>query len=206
MRVPDKHEREEDREINLIPVLSFFLLISLFFSVAFYSTSPALAADNKEKLSIVLIDGEEIYVRSGNSHTFFQDYQLYVKGTDTGGKRVWIELSRQGISLQDEIITEGSQFVYSQNSTEILNLTVDTVYAGADGVLVRFSPVYQYLNPRLPMPQTPSESLTNSSDNNSSGSLELETQVEGFDMPLFLLGLGTVLLATCFFAGKGKKK
>ncbi|MCO5384118.1 MAG: hypothetical protein NHB15_20300 [Methanosarcina barkeri] len=207
MYVPDKHGRKEDKETNLIPVFSFFLLISLFFSVVFYSMSPALAADNNEKLSIVLINGEEIYVRSGNSNTFLQDYQLYVKGTDTEGKRVWIELSRKGVPLQDAIVTEGSQFVYLQNSTEVLNLTVNTVYTGADGVLVRFSPVYQYLNPELPMPQTtPIESITNSSNNNSSDSPGLETQAEGFDMPLFLLVLGTMLLVTGFFAGKAKKK
>ena len=206
MHVQDKHGRKEDKETNLIPVFSFFLLISLFFSVVFYSMSPALAADNKEKLSIVLIDGEEIYVRSGNSNTFLQDYQLYVKGTDTEGKRVWIELSRKGVPLQDAIVTEGSQFVYLQNSTEVLNLTVNTVYAGADGVLVRFSPVYQYLDPGLPMPETPIQSITNSSNNSSSDSPGLETQAEGFDMPFFLLVLGTVLLVTGFFAGKGKKK
>ncbi|HWQ44103.1 MAG TPA: S-layer protein domain-containing protein [Methanosarcina barkeri] len=206
MHVPDKHGRKEDKEINLIPVFSFFLLISLFFSVVFYSMSPALAADNNEKLSIVLINGEEIYVRSGNFNTLLQDYQLYVKGTDTEGKRVWIELSRKGVPLQDAIVTEGSQFVYLQNSTEVLNLTVDTVYIGADGVLVRFSPVYQYLDPRLPMPQTPIESITNSSNNSSSDFPGLETQAEGFDMPLFLLVLGTVLLVTGFFAGKAKKK
>ena len=148
----------------------FSFLSPYSFQSFFYSMSPVLAADNEEKLSIVLIDGEEIYVRSGNSHTFLQDYQLYVKGTDTDGKRIWIELSREGVPLQDAIVTEGSQFVYSQNSTEILNLTVNTIYAGADGVLVRFSPVYQYLDPRLPMPQTPAESLTNSSDNTSSDS------------------------------------
>ncbi|MFI5384130.1 MAG: S-layer protein domain-containing protein, partial [Methanosarcina thermophila] len=112
--------------------------------------SPSLAADNKEKLTIILIDGEEIYLRSGSSYTFLQDYQLYIKGTDTEGKRVWVELSRKGVPLQDAIVTEGSQFVYMQNSTEILNLTVNTIYAGADGVLVGFSPVYQYLDTRLP--------------------------------------------------------
>ncbi len=218
MRVPDEKRRKEIKEINLISMFSFFLLISLCFSV-FYSISPALAAADKEKklsiipadkpsLSIIAINGEEIYVRSGYSHDFLQDYQLYVKGADTEGKRIWIELSRNGVSLQDDIVTEGSQFVYSQNSTEILNLTVDTIYEGADGVLVKFSPVYQYIDPRLPVPQTPNESIDNSSNNNTSSSAdpELETQAEGFDMPLFLLGMGAMLLVTGFFAGKVKRK
>jgi hypothetical protein len=206
MRVPDKQGRREVKETNLVSVLSFFLLISLCSSAFFYSMSPALAADNKERLSVILVDGDEIYIRSGNSHTFLQDYQLYIKGMDTEGKRIWIELSRNGVPLKDAIVTQGSQFVYSQNSTEILNLTVNTIYEGADGVLVRFWPVYQYLNPRLPMPQTPAESLASTSDNTSSAYPELKTQAKGFNMPFFLLGLGTVLLATGFFAGKGKKK
>lgn len=206
MRVPDKQGRKEVKETNLVSVFSFFLLISLCTSAFFFSMSPVLAADNKERLSIILVDGEEIFIRSGNSHTFLQDYQLYIKGMDTEGKRIWIELSRNGVSLQDAIVTEGSQFVYSQNSTEILNLTVKTIYEGADGVLVRFSPVYQYLDPKLPMPQTPAESLASASDNTSSTHSGMETQAKGFNMPFFLLGLGTVLLATGFFAGKGKKK
>lgn len=216
MLVPDKQRRKEIKEVNLVSVFFFFLLIFLCFSV-FYSISPALAAADKEKLSIIsadkdslsviAINGEEIYIRSGYSHNFLQNYQLYIKGTDTEGKRIWIELSRNGVSLQDCIVTEGSQFVYSNNSTEILNLTVDTIYEGADGVLVKFSPVYQYLDPRLPVPQMTNESFDNASNNTSSSAdPKLETQAEGFDMPLFLLGLGAVLLVTGLFAGKGKKK
>lgn len=208
MRVPDKPGKIEDKETNFVSIFSYFLLIFLCSSIVLYSVSPALAAENKEKISIVLIDGGEVYIRSGNSHSFLQDYLLHVKGTDTEGKRIWIELSRNGVPLQDDIVTEGSQFVYSQNSTEILNLTVDTIYEGADGVLVKFSPVYQYIDPRLPVPQTPTESIDNSSNNNTSSSAdpELETQAEGFDMPLFLLGMGAMLLVTGFFAGKVKRK
>lgn len=206
MRVPDEYGKKENKKINFAPIFSFLLLISLCSLIVFYSVSPALAAESKGRLTIVLIDGEEIYIRSGSSHTFLQDYQLYIKGTDTEGKRIWVELSRKGVLLQDAIVTEGSQFVYSQNSTEILNLTVSTIYEGADGVLVRFSPVYQFLDTRLPMPQNQAEPHANASNNTSSDYPEMETQAEGFDMPLFLLGLGTVLLATGFFAGKKGKR
>jgi hypothetical protein len=205
MHVPDKQGRKEVKKTNFVSIFSFFLLISLCYSVIFHSMSPALA-DDKESLPIILVDGEEIFIRSGSSHTFLQDYQLYIKGTDTEGKRIWIELSRKGVSLKDAIVTEGSQFVYSQNSTEILNLTVSMIYEGSDCVLVKFSPVYQYLDSRLPMPQTPAESIANASYNTSSINPELETQAEGFDTHLIFLGLGTVFLATGFFAGKGKKK
>jgi hypothetical protein len=205
MRVPDKQGRTKVKKANVVSVFSFFLLLSLCSSVVFHFMSPALA-DDKEKLPVILVDGEEIYIRSGSSHTFLQDYQLYLKGTDTEGKRIWIELSRKGVPLKDAIVTEGSQFVYSQNSTEILNLTVSMIYEGSDGVLVKFSPVYQYLDSRLPMPQTPVELIANASYNTSSVNPELETQAEGFDTPLIFFGLGTVLLVTGFFAGKGKKR
>jgi hypothetical protein len=203
MRAPSKSERKENKEKNLSPVFSFFLIASLVLPVLFYSMSPVLAADGK-RLTIVLIDGGEVYVRSGDYHNFSQDYQIYVKGADSDGKRVWLELRREGVSLKDDIATEGSQFVYSHDSTEIFNMTVSTIYSGADGVLVRFSPVYQYLDPELPMPQTSNGPLPNSSDKPSEIH-GLQTQAGGFNVPLFLLGLGAVLLVTGFFAGKGKR-
>jgi hypothetical protein len=207
MRVQSKSGKKENKDAKSFSKFSFFLLVSLFLSVIFFSLPSSLAASNGEKLSIVLINGDEIYVRSGNYYTFLQDYQLYVKGADTGGKSIWIELRRDGASLKDAIATEGSQFVYEQNSTEILNLTVDTIYAGSDGVLVKFSPVYQYLDPRLPMPQNPNNGpFNNFSEDNSSESLEADGQAEGFDTPLFLLSLGAMLLVTGLFAGKGKRK
>ena len=205
MRALNKPKRKQDKDQSLLPVFSLFLIASLFFSALFYSMSPA-SADEEKKLSIILIDGGEVYVRSGSYHNFSQDYQLYVKGADTDGKRIWLELRREGTPLKDDIVTEGSQFVYSRNSTEILNLTVSTIYAGADGVLVKFSPVYQYQDPKLPKPQTSNGSVPNSSSDNANfQSQDLGTQAGGFNMPLFLLCLGTVLLITGFFAGKGHR-
>ena len=206
MRAPNKPVIKKEKETNLFPAFSYFLFASLVLSVLFYSMSPVLAADNGKRLSIVLIDGGEVYVRSGSHHNFSQDYQLYVKGADSDGKRIWLELRREGVSLKDDIATEGSQFAYSHDSTEILNLTVGTIYTGADGVLVRFSPVYQYLDPKLPMPQTSNGSISNSSDNELPEAHGLQTQAEGFNVPLFLAGLGAVLLVIGFFAGKGKKR
>lgn len=207
MRAPNKPERKKNKEKKISHAFSFYLITLLVLSVLFYSMSPVLATDSEKRLSIVLIDGGEVYVRSGSHHNFLQDYQLYVKGADSDGKRVWLELNREGVSLKDDIATEGSQFVYSHDSTEVLNLTVNTIYVGADGVLVRFSPVYQYLDPKLPMPQTTNGSLpTNSSDDEPSEIYGPETKAGGFNVPLVLLVLGAVFLVTGFFAGKGKKR
>lgn len=207
MRAPNKLKVKKDKETNLPTAFPFFLIASLVLSILFYSMSPVLAVDNEKRLSIVLIDGDEVYVRSGSYHNFSQDYQLYVKGADDDGKRVWLELRREGVSLKDDIATEGSHFVYSHDSTEVLNLTVKTIYTGVDGVLVRFSPVYQYLDPKLPMPQTSNGSLpVNSSDNEPFETHSSVTKAGGFSMPLLLLVLGAVFLVTGFFAGKGKKR
>jgi hypothetical protein len=165
-----------------------------------------VSANEEKKLSIILIDGGEVYVRSGSYHNFSQGYQLYVKGTDTDGKRIWLELCREGTTLKDDIVTEGSQFVYSRNSTEILNLTVSTIYAGADGVLVRFSPVYQHLDPKLPKPQTSNGSAPgSSSDDENFQYKDPGTQAGGFNTPLLLLSLGALLLVTGLFVGKGHR-
>jgi hypothetical protein len=206
MRVLSEQKIKENTETRFISLFSFIIIVLLCSSIFFNSISPALASDDKEKLPVLLEDGGEIYLRSGYTHTLLQDYQLHIKGTDTEGKRIWIELSRKGVPLQDSIVTEGSQFVYSQNSTEILNLTVDTIYEGADGVLVKFSPVYQYLDPKFPISQTPIKSVANTSNNTSSSHFELETQSNGFDMPLVFLSMGAIILVISFFAGKKKKK
>lgn len=205
MRAPNKPRRKRSQEPSLFPAFSLFLIASLFFSALFYSMSP-VSANEEKKLSIILIDGGEVYVRSGSYYNFPQGYQLYVKGTDTDGKRIWLELCREGTTLKDDIVTEGSQFVYSRNSTEILNLTVSTIYAGADGVLVRFSPVYQQLDPKLPKPQTSNGSIPDSpSDNENIQSEDPRIQAGGFNMPLLLLSLGALLLVTGLFAGKGHR-
>ncbi len=210
MHVPNKHGRKSRKGVSFFHAIFSSVMIFFLFSIIVSFTALPAAGDDKhdnnERLSIILIDGDEIYVRSGNYYTLLQDYQIHVKGANSEGNRVWIELRRDDVFLEDAIVGKGDTFVYSNNSTEILNLTVETIYGGASGVLVKFSPVYQYLDPKLPAPQTESISPENSSDNNSSVSPVSKNQAEGFDIPLFLLSIGAVLLMTGVFAGIYKKK
>lgn len=192
--------------MKFISALFFSIPVIFIFSILIAcAVSPTAGASNG-RLSIILIDGDEIYVRSGDYYSLLQDYQLHVKGANSEGNRVWIELCRDDTSIEDAIVGEGDTFIYSNNSTEILNLTVEKIYGGADGVLVKFSPVYQYLNPRLPMPQTPVTTPDNNSNNNSSPPPVFENQAKGFDMPILLLSMGAVLLISGIFAGIYKKK
>jgi hypothetical protein len=206
-KYPGRYPGNEKRGMQFFPCLIFSLLVLIFFLIhACYTASPAAAAVNEKRLSIILIDGEDLYVRSGDSHTFYQGYQLYVKGADADASRVWLELSREGVSLEDTIATEGTNLVYSRNSTVLLNITVDTIYAGTDGALVRFSPVYQYLDTKYPKPQTPNPPLPESSENNSSLLNGPEYQAKGFDTPVFFLSLGSLLFFMGIFAGRTREK
>jgi hypothetical protein len=206
MRVPNKYGKKNSKGIKFIPALFFSTMVIFIFLILISCAVFPAAGGNNNRLSIILIDDDEIYVRSGDYYTLLQDYQICVKGANSEGNRVWIELCRDDVFLEDAIVGEGDTFVYSNNSTEILNLTVEKIYGGADGVLVKFSPVYQYLNPKLPMPESPIISPANNSDNNSSIPPVFENQAEGFDMPVLLLSIGAVFLVTGVFAGIYKKK
>ncbi|MDD3041655.1 MAG: hypothetical protein PHW56_01700 [Methanosarcinaceae archaeon] len=153
----------------------------------------------------MVLNGEDLYVHSGGYHTFYQGYRLHVKGTSTEGKRVWLELSLGDETLKDLIATEGSCFVYTKNS-EILNLTVDTIYAGTEGVLVRFSPVYQYLDSQLPRPvEREDPKLIFPLD--PSQPLEFENNGrEGFSSSLSLIVFLIAVLLMGLFTGRTRKK
>ncbi|WP_440954446.1 S-layer protein domain-containing protein [Methanosarcina sp. Mfa9] len=204
---PWRSSGSEKWGMQFFHVFLFSLLVLLFFLIHVCSgVSSAAAAVNEEgRLSIILIDGEDLYVRSGDSHTFYQGYELYVKGADADASRVWLELRREGVSLEDTIATEGTSLVYSRNSTVFLNITVDTIYAGTDGALVRFFPVYQYLDPKYPKPQTPTSPLYESSENNSSLPSGPEYQAKGFNASIFFLSLGSLLFFIGIFAGRTKE-
>ena len=218
MRVPDKYGGKSRKGVSSFHVIFSSVLIFFLLSIIVSCVILPVAAEDNGRLSIILIDGDEIYVRSGNYYTLLQDYQIHVKGANSESNRVWIELRRDDVFLEDAIVGKGDTFVYPNNSTdsnnstnsnnsaEILNLTVETIYGGANGVLVKFSPVYQYLDPKLPAPQTSETSLDNLSDNNSSTPPLSENQAEGFDMPVLLLSIGAVFLITGVFAGIYKKK
>lgn len=100
----------------------------------------------------VLMDGEGIFLTTGEAWTFEQGYVLKVKSVNQGTNEVWLELSLGGRILREGIFRENDVLVYSHD-TEILNVTLDTVYSSPTGELVTFTPVYQYLDPQLPAPE-----------------------------------------------------
>jgi hypothetical protein len=101
----------------------------------------------------VLMDGTGIFLTTGESWTFEQGYNLTVKSVNQGTNEAWLELSLNENILREGIFREKGTLVYSREA-EILNITVDTIYSSPTGELVTFMPVYQYLDPQLPAPET----------------------------------------------------
>ena len=169
------------KKIVVIPV---FIVLLTCFSIS------ASALENDD----VLVNGTGMYLTTGDSWSFYQGYELVFKGLSSsqGVDKVWIELLLNGESVDDTIIREGEHFVYTRNSKEIFNITVDTIYSGSGGGLVTFKPVYQYLDPTLPEPDMTKDpgsvDTSKGSVNNSISSTDDETDtIGGFGAALFFL-------------------
>ncbi|MCL7411442.1 MAG: S-layer protein domain-containing protein [Methanosarcinaceae archaeon] len=165
------------------------VLVLILVSLICLSISASASEDNE-----VLVNGSGMYLTTGERWLFYQGYELVFKGLSSsqGGDKVWMELLLNSESVDDKIIREGEYFVYSRNSNEIFNITVDTIYAGSDGGLVTFKPVWQYLDPTLPEPditQNPGlvEKLNGSLSNSNSSTGDKIENTAGFDAVLFFL-------------------
>lgn len=172
--------------VSFLTLLAFITFLSLLACILI----PVSALENDD----VLVNGSGMYLTTGESWPFYQGYELVFKGlsSNKGENKVWVELLLNGESMDDTIIHEGEYFVYTRNSKEIFNITVDTIYSGSEGGLITFKPVYQYLDPTLPEPdmmQDPeSVDTSNGSVNNSGSSNDDVTEdTSGFGAMLFFL-------------------
>jgi hypothetical protein len=139
----------------------FFILLFLSMMVMAANAEPlrissafGMDTDNDTSTSndTLLINGTGIFLTTGDSWDFYQDYSLNVRSVNQDRKQAWVKLLHDGELLQDDILSEGDIFVYSK-STEILNITVDTIYISPSGELITFKPVYQYLDKDYPEPE-----------------------------------------------------
>ena len=60
-----------------------------------------------------------------------------------GGDKVWLELSKDGSVLKDDILVSDESFTY-ETGIEIVNCTVDAVFRGTLGDMVKLTNVNQY--------------------------------------------------------------
>ncbi|WP_440952546.1 hypothetical protein [Methanococcoides sp. FTZ1] len=162
-------------------ILFSFLLIS----------STVIPVTGIQIKNTVLLDGAGIFIESGGSWEFSQGYVFVVKDVNEDGG-AWVELSLDDILLKDAILYEGDYFVYSRGSSEIFNMTVDTVYYGSDDELITFKPVFQYLDPSLPAPELDNPDVSsNGSENPLVPDDTTDENIPGFSI---LIAISSVML------------
>ncbi len=120
------------------PILFLFFL---FFFLAFTGSGTG----------DILLNGTSIYLTSGDSYGLYQGYMLSVKSVSSDGS-VWLQLTENDKIVKSEIVTR-DYFIYNKSNRTILSIKVDNVYYGSsEQTLVALSPVYQYVDPDLPVP------------------------------------------------------
>lgn len=175
-----------------------FAVLTVFFLSYFLPAS--ICAENE-----ILLDGTGIFLTSGETWKFDQGYQLKVKSVNPSDNRAWVELSLNGEIIQEEILGEGETLVYYHNK-EILNITLDTIYSSPTGELVTFKPVYQYLDPELPEPESHEDAEEKEQDDNKPGIAEDEnTQpIPGFG--IFFTIVTFVIVTFCLYKNSKNRK
>ncbi|WP_167879487.1 S-layer protein domain-containing protein [Methanococcoides sp. NM1] len=150
----------------------------------------------------VLMDGASIFIETGNFWEFSQGYIFVIKDVNADGG-AWVELSLDGVSLKDEVLYEGDIFVYSRDSIELFNMTVDTIYYGPGDDLVTFKPVFQYRDRSLPAPilEEPEISL-NDSYTSSEPDVTPEDRIPGFGLITAMFCMVGVFICSRFFEAK----
>ena len=100
----------------------------------------------------LIVDGSHFYRSAdpdGISWTLLDGYVLMMKDIEVvdlyygGGDKVWLELSKDGSVLKDDILESGDLFTY-ETGIEIVNCTVDSVFHGTLGDVVKLADVNQY--------------------------------------------------------------
>ncbi|MCZ7382902.1 MAG: S-layer protein domain-containing protein [Candidatus Methanoperedens sp.] len=120
------------------PILFLFFLFFLF---AFTGSGE----------SDILLNGTGIYLASGDSYGLYQGYVLSVKSVSSDGA-VWLQLTENDKIVKSEIVA-GDYFIYNKSNRTILSIKVDNIYYGSsEQTLVSLFPVYQYVDPDLPVP------------------------------------------------------
>jgi hypothetical protein len=99
----------------------------------------------------ILLNGTSIYLASGDSYGLYQGYVLSVKSVSGDGS-VWLQLTENDKIIKSEIVAR-DYFIYNKSNRIILAVKVNTIYYGSsDQTLVSLFPVYQYVDPDLPVP------------------------------------------------------
>ncbi|MFA0822795.1 MAG: S-layer protein domain-containing protein [Methanomethylovorans sp.] len=151
----------------------------------------------------VLVNDSSIYLVTGNSWHFYQGYNLSIKGVNQEADSVWLELSLGNKILKTQVLGEGNNFTYQKNNRTILNITVNTIYAGDGEELVTFAPVFQYMDVELPAPIIPEDEIDDEQNNSLIDDISIGTnQIEGFTL---VTAIPVSIIAAVLISILGKK-
>ena len=104
------------------------------------------SGDSKWNITEKLTDENENdvhLVRVGESLALGESYAITVLEIDVNGSEARLSLSKDGIEINNSVVTEGSNYIFESDlggsgNTEVLNLTVDAVFNGMATELVKF--------------------------------------------------------------------
>ncbi|OPY23362.1 MAG: hypothetical protein A4E23_00552 [Methanomethylovorans sp. PtaU1.Bin073] len=178
-------------------------LFILLFLVLLTSIALVLPAQSVVIVEDVLVNDSSIYLVTGNSWHFYQGYNLSIKGVNQEADSVWLELSLGNKILKTQVLGEGNNFIYQKNNRTILNITVNTIYAGDGEELVTFAPVFQYMDVELPAPIIPEDEIDDEQNNSLIDDISIGTnQIEGFTL---VTAIPVSIIAAVLISILGKK-
>lgn len=184
-----------DKRLSSLFVLLFLVLIT--------SIALVLPAQSVVIVEDVLVNDSSIYLVTGNSWHFYQGYNLSIKGVNQEADSVWLELSLGNKILKTQVLGEGNNFTYQKNNRTILNITVNTIYAGDGEELVTFAPVFQYMDVELPAPVIPEDEIDDEQNNSLIDDISIGTnQIEGFTL---VTAIPVSIIAAVLISILGKK-
>jgi len=184
-----------DKRLSSLFVLLFLVLLT--------SIALVLPAQSVVIVEDVLVNDSSIYLVTGNSWHFYQGYNLSIKGVNQEAGSVWLELSLGNKILKNQVLGEGNNFTYQKNNRTILNITVNTIYAGDGEELVTFAPVFQYMDVELPAPIIPEDEIDDEQNNSLIDDISIGTnQIEGFTL---VTAIPISIIAAVLISILGKK-
>ncbi|MCL7415661.1 MAG: PGF-CTERM sorting domain-containing protein, partial [ANME-2 cluster archaeon] len=98
-------------------------------------------------LSRFIVDednSDDYLLRVGDSLTLAEGWEIKALEIDVDGKKAWLSLTKDGEEIANKVVKETEYFVYEKdlgrgtnNKDEVMNFTVDTVFAGMNTNLVK---------------------------------------------------------------------
>ncbi|MBC2700170.1 MAG: PGF-CTERM sorting domain-containing protein [ANME-2 cluster archaeon] len=89
-------------------------------------------------------DDDDHLLRVGESLSLTGGWAITALEIDVDGKKSWLSLTNDGEEVEDVVVTEGNDFTYEEDlgasdDTEVMNFTVETVFAGMNTNLVKIN-------------------------------------------------------------------